>query len=169
MTRQLTVKKEIRTLGLDLCNPRHFVGAVVRGGSYLDGVVVFPQEASPKSRQIAKTIAWTKFFPELRLIMTHDPKARLNAQVLERATKLPVIQIDSAWRRRSDGFVSHEVRGKRVQTKSSLPSSVVEEVLSTTWTMGTMPEPLRVAHLIARSRYFREKNSFPSQQINSPD
>ena len=93
MTRKLTIKKEIRTLGLDLCNPRRLVGAVVRGGVYLDGVLVFPSNPIPESRSIASAILETRFFPELRLIMTHDPKARTDPRVIEKWTKLPVIQI----------------------------------------------------------------------------
>src|SRR5712692_861551 len=69
MTRRLTIKKEIRTLGLDLCNPRRLVGAVVRGGVYLDGVLVFPSNPIPESRSIASAILETRFFPELRLII----------------------------------------------------------------------------------------------------
>jgi hypothetical protein len=169
MTRQLTVKKEIRTLGLDLCNPRPFVGAVVRGGSYLDGVMVFPSEPSPKSRQIAKTVVGTRFFPELRLIMTHDPKVRLDVKVLEAATKLPVIQIDSTRKKGLQAFTAFEVGGNRLLAKSSLPSQLVQAILITTWTVGSLPEPLRIAHAIARSSYFRERDPFSSQQINSPD
>src|SRR5438309_2238044 len=48
MTRKLIVKKEIRTLGLDLCNPQHLVGAIVRGGVYMDGVEVFPSNLTNK-------------------------------------------------------------------------------------------------------------------------
>ncbi len=49
MTRRLTVKKEIRTLGLDLCNPQRLVGAVVTGVTFLDGVMIFPSRSIPKS------------------------------------------------------------------------------------------------------------------------
>src|SRR5712692_10460970 len=102
MTRRLTVKKEIRTLGLELCNPRRLVGAVVRGCVFLDGIVVFPSNPIPKSKSIRSAILGTRFFPELRLVMTHDPKGRLDAKVIERVTRLPVIQIDSARKRKSD-------------------------------------------------------------------
>src|SRR5438093_1332717 len=120
MTRKLTIKREIRTLGLDLCNPRRLVGAIVRGGAYLDGVVVFPSNPIPKSRSIASAILATRFFPELRLIMMHDSKARIDPKVIEKWTKLPVIQIDSARRRNPDGFKSYHVAGKELQVKSSL-------------------------------------------------
>jgi hypothetical protein len=162
MTRRLTVKKEIRALGLDLCNPRRLVGAVVRGGTFLDGVVVFPSKPIPKSRSIGSAILGTRFFPELRLIMTHDPKCELDAKVIERLTGLPVIQVDSARKRDSDGFKQYKVGRKRLQVKNLLPPGVLLEILSTTWTTGMLPEPLQIAHLVARSRFSREKHSFPS-------
>jgi len=163
MTRKLTIKKEIRTLGLDLCNPRRLVGAIVRGGAYLDGVVVFPSNPTPKSRSIASAILATRFFPELRLIMTHDPKARIDSKVIEKWTKLPVIQIDSA-RRNPDGFKSYHVAGKELQVKSSLQPRTLQEALSTTWTTGILPEPLRIAHLLARSRFFGKNTRFQANK-----
>jgi len=162
MTRRLTVKKEIRTLGLDLCNPQRLVGAVVRGGTFLDGVVTFPSKPIPKSKSIASAILETRFFPELRLIMMHDPKVQLDPKAIQTLTRLPVIQIDSAKKRDSDGFKPYKVGKKWLQVKSSLPPGVLQEILSTTWAMGTFPEPLRIAHLVARSRFSREKNGFPS-------
>jgi endonuclease V-like protein UPF0215 family len=162
MTRKLTVKKEIRTLGLDLCNPGRLVGAVVRGGLYLDGILVFPSKPFPKNRSIASAILETRFFPELRLIMTHGRKVRLDAKIIERLTKLPVIQVDSARERNSRGFKRYKVGRKWLQAKSSLPPVVLQEILLTTWATGKLPEPVRIAHLVARSRSFREKQAFPS-------
>jgi endonuclease V-like protein UPF0215 family len=164
MTRKLTIKKEIRTLGLDLCNPRRLVGAIVRGGVYLDGVLAFPSNPIPKSRSIASAILGTRFFPELRLIMTHDPKAQIDPKIIEKSTKLPVIQIDSAKRRKSDGFESYMVSGRELQAKSSLPSRILQEVLSTTWMTGMLPEPLRIAHLLARSRFFGKNTRFQANK-----
>jgi hypothetical protein len=149
MTRRLTVKKEIRTLGLDLCNPRRLVGAVVRGGTFLDGILVFPSKPIPKSKSIGSAIRRTRFFPELRVIMTHDPKMRLDAKVIERSTRLPVIQVDSARKRSSEGFKPYKVGRKWLRAKSLLPPGVLQEILSTTWTTGMLPEPLRITHLVA--------------------
>ena len=164
MTRKLTVKKEIRTIGLDLCNPRRLVGVIVRGGVYLDGVVIFPSNPIPKSRSIASAILGSRFFPELRLIMTHDPKARINPKVIEKWTKLPLIQIDSARRRNSDGFESYRVVGKELQVKSSLQPGILQDLLSTTWVTGILPEPLRIAHLLARSRIFGKNTRFQANK-----
>jgi endonuclease V-like protein UPF0215 family len=162
MTRKLTIKKEIRTLGLDLCDPGRLVGAVVRGGLYLDGILVFPSKPNPNNRSIASAIRETRFFPEVRLIMTHGRKVRLDAKVIEVLTKLPVIWVDSARRRNSDGFKRYKVGRKWLQVKSSLPPVVLQEILSATWVTGKLPEPVRIAHLVARSRLFRKKQAFPS-------
>ena len=162
MTRRLTVKKEIRTLGLDLCKPRRLVGAVVRGGIFLDGIMVLPLKLIPESKSIGSAILGTRFLPELRLIMTHDPKGRLDAKVIERLTRLPVIQIDLAGKRNSDGFKPYKVGRKWLQVKSLLPPGVLQEILSTTWATGMLPEPLRIAHLVARSRFFGKNRGFPS-------
>jgi endonuclease V-like protein UPF0215 family len=154
LTRKLTVKKEIRILGLDLCYPRRFVGAVVRGSLYLDGLLVFPPESRTKTSSVASRIRGTRFFPELRAVMTHDPTEELDPEVIERLIKLPVIQVDSARKKNSDGFKPYKVGRKWLHVKSSLPPGVVQEILSTTWAKGMLPEPLRIAHLVARSRFF---------------
>jgi endonuclease V-like protein UPF0215 family len=162
MTRKFVVKKEIRTLGLDLCQPKWVMGAVVRGGHYMDGVQVFSSKQIPKNSSVASAILEARFFPELRLIMTHDPEMRLNSALIERLTKLPVIEVASNRKTISDGFKPHSVRGKKLHAKTSLPPRTLQEILLTTWTIGTLPEPLRIAHLIARSRFFREKHAFSS-------
>jgi len=164
MTLKLTVKKEIRTLGLDLCSPQRLVGAIVRGGVYLDGVVVFPSDPISKSRSIASAILETRFFPELRLIMTHDAETRLDSMIIERLTKLPVIQVDTARKRNPDGFKPYRVGRKELQVKSSLLPEILQEILSITWTTGILPEPLRIAHLVARSRFFWKNTRFQANK-----
>src|SRR5437870_477954 len=153
MTRSLTVKREIRTLGLDLCNPLRVVGAVTRGGDYLDGVLLLSSNPTLDTTWIASKILRTRFFPELRLIMTHDPERKLDPMEIERLTKLSVITVESTRKRQSNGFKSYKVRRKQLQVKSSLTPGILQEILSTTWTTGTLPEPLRIAHLLARSRF----------------
>ena len=139
MTRKLNVKKEIRTLGLDLCNPQRLVGAIVRGGVYIDGVEAFPLNPILKSRSIGSAILGTRFFPELRLIMTHDPETRLDTKVIEKLTKLPVIQVNSARMKNPSGFKPYKVGGKKLQVKSPLLPGTIQEILSTTWTTGPPP------------------------------
>jgi len=164
MTRKLTVKKEIRALGIDLCNPRHLVGAIVRGGVYLDGVMLFPSSPIPKSRSVASAILRSRFLPELRLIMTHDPETRLDAKAIERLTKLPVIQINSSRKRNSNGSKPYKVGRKELQVNSSLLPRILQEILSTTWTTGILPEPLRIAHLLVRSRFFDKNARFQANK-----
>src|SRR5712692_10064632 len=153
MTRSLTVKKEIRILGLDLCNPRRLVGVVTRGGDYLDGVLVLPSRVMFETTWIASAIMRTRFFPELRLIMTHDPKTQLDPKVIESLTKLPVVQVNSTRKRQSSDFKPYKVGQKQLLVKSTLSPSVFQEILSTTWATGIFPEPIRIAHLLARSRF----------------
>jgi hypothetical protein len=129
------------------------VGAVTRGGDYLDGILVLTPNPRPKTALIASEILRSRFFPELRLIMTHDPETRLDPKVIERLTGLPVIRVDSTRNRQSDGFRSYKIGRKQLQVKSSLPPRILQQILSTTWTGGMLPEPLRVAHLLARSRF----------------
>jgi len=164
MTRKLNVKKEIRTLGLDLCNPQRLVGAIVRGGVYIDGVEAFPLNPILKSRSIGSAILGTRFFPELRLVMTHDPETRLDTEVIEKLTKLPVIQVNSARMKNPSGFKPYKVGGKKLQVKSSLLPGTIQEILSTTWTTGMLPEPLRVAHLLGRSRFFERNTRFQANK-----
>ena len=164
MTHSLTVKKEIRTLGLDLCNPRRVMGAVTRGGDYLDGVLVLPPKPTLNTIWIASAIIRTRFFPELRLIMTHDPEKQPDSMEIERLTKLPVITVDSTRKRRSEGFKSFKVGQKQLQVKSSLPPRILQEIFSTTWTTGTLPEPLRIAHLLSGSRFFAKNTRFQANK-----
>jgi len=154
MTRSLTVKKEIRTLGLDLCDPQRLMGVVTRGGDYLDGVFVLSSRPVLKIASIALAVLGSRFFPELRLIMIHHLETQFDAKILERLTKLPVIQVDETRRRQSGGFKLYKVGPKQLHVKGSLPPRNLQEILSTTWTAGTLPEPLRIAHLLARSRFF---------------
>src|SRR5690242_13693459 len=127
MTRDLTIKKEIRALGLDLCNPERVFGAVTRGGYYLDGAFALPAKPTVGTTWIASTILRTRFFPELRLVMIHDPETRLHTSVVQRLTKLPVIQIDSTRKRQSNGFKPYKVGNKQLSARSSLPAKTLQE------------------------------------------
>ena len=160
MTRRFTVKKEIRALGIDLCNPERVVGAVVRGGLYLDGVVVLSRGPTPRTKFIANQIVQTRFYPELKLIMTHDPRQELDNRKIEKTTSLPVLEISSEPHGNvQDGFHEFRIGRKRVFVRGGLEASKVEEVLGRTWTEGSLPESLRVAHLIARSRLSWERSA----------
>ena len=161
MTRRFAIKKEIRSLGIDLCNPKHIVGAIVRGGLYLDGVVVFSRGPTPWNSSIANEIVRTRFYPELKLIMTHDPYQKLDFRKIEKSTKLPVLEVSSKPKPTTpDRFRGFRIGKKEVFVKGRLETRIVEKVLERTWTMGFLPESLRVAHLIARSRFLGKNRLF---------
>jgi endonuclease V-like protein UPF0215 family len=157
LTRRFAVKKEVRSLGIDFCNPGRIIGAVVRGGLYLDGIVVFSPKSTRWNSSIANGVIRSRFYPELKLIMTHDSEQRLEVRKIERMTGLPVLEVRARTRGRLNGFRRFRVARKELQVRSSLETRIVQEVLERTWTMGSLPESLRVAHLIAKSRFFSEK------------
>ena len=161
MTRRFGVKKEIRTLGIDLCNPKRVVGAVVRGGLYLDGIAVSASKSNGWNTSIASGVVGMRFYPELKLIMTHDTEQRLDIRKIERVTRLPVIQVHASNRGTlPDNFQRFRIQRKELMVRSTLDARIVEEVLKRTWTTGSLPESLRVAHLIARSRFLGKKRPF---------
>ena len=155
------MKKEIRSLGIDLCNPKHVVGVVVRGGLYLDGIVVFTPNSKGWNASIASGVLGARFYPELKLIMTHDDEQKLDIRKIQRVTRLPVIQVSSRTRGRlPDNSQRFRIQRKEVIVRSSLERRIVEEVLTRTWTTGSLPESLRVAHMIAKSRFLGKRSSF---------
>src|SRR6266566_1942021 len=106
-----TVKKEIRSLGLDTCNPRSTIGVIVRGGTYLDGVVSFPSSRNNASRT---------------LVNSNDKP--------------------------NDGRGYQCFQGDlgRLWVKTRLESATLKKILSVSWTTGKLPEPLRLAHFLAK-------------------
>lgn len=148
-----TIKKEMRTLGLDGCNPKRIIGVVVRGGYFLDGVVLF-ENISKKSLGIQ--IVNIPYHPELRCIMVHDQTNRLKTSSIERQTGLPLIKVSNDYNgSRKETIVSVSKRG-HLSVKTKLPTSILEKILALTWTTGPLPEPVRVAHLLARAQVFHK-------------
>jgi endonuclease V-like protein UPF0215 family len=144
------VKKEIRILGLDTCNHRLTVGTVVRGGLYLDGVASFPAYRNDVSRRVAKRITEWAYFPELRAIMLHDPTDQLDSTALEGLTELPTMVISKDELNHSRGYQRFQGDLGRLWVKTRLEPSSLKKILSVSWTIDKLPEPLRVAHLLAR-------------------
>src|SRR5438132_4350235 len=88
MTHQIrTVKPEIRILGIDACGDGAIVGAIVRGGLYLDGILNFQETITGN---VSEQIHQSRYYPELRVIMLHDPKSRLNIRQLWKTTGLQI-------------------------------------------------------------------------------
>jgi len=146
-----TVKKEIRILGLDTCRKQQVFGAVVRGGLFIDGVVRFPLAGSLAERVLAGAILSTRYYPELRAIMLHDPKRLLNPLTLENRAGLPVIEV-ARERRAEKGYERFHANHKTLFHRARLPRETVQKILALTWTEKGLPEPVRVAHLLAKSQ-----------------
>ena len=144
------IKKEIRTVGLDLCNPRLNIGVVVRGGLYLDGVISFPHLQKNTSRALAKRIIESAYHPELRAIMLHNPRDDLNTALVERITNLPTISISKDEPHVDRGYKVLDGNLGPIWVKTRLNSTILKKILAETWAIGKLPEPLRIAHLLAR-------------------
>lgn len=161
MPRRFVVKKEIRSLGIDVCNSRRVIGAVVRGGLYLDGIVIFSPKPNQWDASIGHSVVRTRYYPELKLIMTHDPERKLDAGKIETITRLPVMEVHAVVRENDPGsFGRFSVQKKMLRVRSSLEPRFIQEVLETTWAVGSLPEPLRVAHLISNSRFLGKNRLF---------
>ncbi len=148
MTSLRTVKKEIRILGLDTCRKHVIIGAVVRGGLYLDGVMKLQGADSTNSVAVAKFVRTSRYYPELRVVMTHDTRRALNATDLEKAAGLPVIQVSTSPKQ---GYKRYLTKNGAVSIRTRLSVETVNRIVSLIWTRGKMPEPVRIAHLIAMS------------------
>lgn len=143
------IKEEIRILGLDTCNPRRTVGVVARGGLYLDGVISFPPNPKNTMRECARRIVDSAYFPELRAVMLHNPDDERDSRSLERITSLPTIAISKDEPRHGRGYMVFHGNPGRLWVKTRLELTILKKILTASWTFGRLPEPLRVAHLLA--------------------
>ena len=144
-----SVKRELRILGIDTCNPTLTVGVVSRGGSYLDGVIGFAG-SERVSGLLAKEITGSKYFPELRLVMIHDPSRHLDSRRIEATTGLPSMTI-STRKQVGNAYRVFLANRRRLWIKTRLDTTTTQRILSLTWNMARLPEPLRVAHILASS------------------
>ena len=127
----------------------------------MDGIVVFAPSSNGWNASIASGIVGTRFYSELKLIMIHNNEQRLDIRKIERVTRLPVIQVHSGTQGSSPGnFQRFKIHRKELMVRSTLEARTVEEVLKRTWTTGSLPESLRVAHLIARPRFLGKNRPF---------
>lgn len=146
----MILKKETRILGLDFCNPRVIIGAVVRGGLFLDGVITLSRARNTLGRRIRET----RYFPELKLIMIHDVKKVLELPQMHRIIGLPIIAVRTSGpvrARVSRGQVANETRQWETV---GLGPSMLERIQTITKTKGGLPEPLRIAHLLGKLHIF---------------
>lgn len=141
------MKREIRILGLDCCNDRFVVGVVTRGGLYLDGVFTL---RDAKTADLARKVIGTKYFPELRAIMIHGSNPAVDANVVERTTSLPVITIPIDHQVRGRGYRNVRLGKNCIPVKSKMDSQTLMDTLSLTTLRAHLPEPVRIAHLLAK-------------------
>lgn len=151
MSRPIThVKQEIRILGLDTCNPRFTVGAVVRGGRFLDGVIVYSRGQPKSAGELLKRITNSKYFPELRAIMLHDPTGNLDSELIQRKIRLPVINVSNIGHGNEGSYRAFRKNRRQLWFKAQIETSTVQRILSLVWIKDRLPEPLRIAHLLAK-------------------
>jgi endonuclease V-like protein UPF0215 family len=99
------IKKEIRVLGIACTSLHrrkaacHVVGVVYRGNRWLEGAmrVVIPRGQANLAPQIAKMVAESPHFPQIRVIVLDDLIAKsgsyIDIEVLSRKTGLPVVAV----------------------------------------------------------------------------
>ena len=150
MTRSMqAIKEEIRIMGVDSCNPGLTVGVVARGGLYLDGVISFPSNTKNAMSACARGVVDSAYFPELRAIMLHSPDDERASRSLEIMTGLPTIAISKDEPRHDGGYKVFRRNRGRLWVKTRLELVILTKILTVSWTFGRLPEPLRVAHLLA--------------------
>jgi len=145
-----TIKSEVRILGLDVCNRRQTVGAIIRGGLYLDGLLTMGTNTS----ELGSNIRSSRYYPELRYIMIHqDNGEKFEAQKIQKITRLPVVEIarKKPAEKISSSYTKLLMEGRMIFLRSTLDHTNTLRLLSLSWTTGPLPEPVRVAHLLAKS------------------
>ena len=145
------LKKETRILGLDACNARTIIGAVVRGGLYLDGVLSFSKRES--SGQLGREISKSKYFPELKIILIHDPERHLDSAEIRRITRLFLINVPIVENNKTRGAISGRPSYDRRQA-GGLDPSALRRIPGLTQVRGDLPEPVRIAHILGKLRVF---------------
>lgn len=153
------IKEEIRIIGLDTCNPRLTVGVVTRGGLYLDGVISIPSNPKNPMRECARRVVDSAYFPELRAVMVHGLDDEPDLRPIETITSLPTIAISKDEPRHGRGYKVFHGKPGRLWVKTRLELTILKKILTVSWTFGRLPEPLRVAHLLASLDFqlFRDK------------
>jgi endonuclease V-like protein UPF0215 family len=143
------IKEEIRILGLDACNEELTIGVVSRGGLYLDGLISFKPSHKNASREIARRVVDSAFFPELRAVMLHGFGHGADLHSIERLTNLPTVTISEDKPRGERSYKAFHSRLGKLWVKTPLKQTILCKILDASWTLGGLPEPLRVAHLLA--------------------
>ena len=125
----------------------------------MDGVISFPPNPKKTIRECARTIVDSAYFPELRAVMLHSSDDQGDSRSLERITRLPTITISKNEPRYGRGYEVFHRSQRRLWVKTPLELTILKRILAASWTFGMLPEPLRVAHLLAKLDFqkFRDK------------
>ena len=116
----------------------------------MDGVISFPPNPKNTMRECARRIVDSAYFPELRAVMLHDPDGERDSRALERTTGLPTIAISKDEPGHGRGYKVFNGNPGGLWVKTRLELTILKKILTASWTFGRLPEPLRVAHLLAR-------------------
>jgi endonuclease V-like protein UPF0215 family len=149
------------------------IGTFFRGGSFIDGVTStsVKVDGSDSTSKLTKMIKKSKFFPQIQAILLDGIAFAgfnvIDIEKLNSKTKIPVITIirrmpDIANIKRilkkikkASKIKLIEKAGKPIKIKNiycqfiGIKKQEVEKLLKITCTHSDIPEPIRVAHLIA--------------------
>ena len=152
-------RSESRVLGLDTCNPDIIIGSILRGGLFLDGVLTF--SADLKTKRLASKINTTKYRPELRAIMIHDPSMILDSSTIARMTGLPVLGAVASAKGHPAGQRRLSLVTGRRRNMIQSRRSTIDQIPGVKEIRGGLAEPVRIAHLLAKlhvfGRFLQEK------------
>jgi hypothetical protein len=115
----------------------------------LDGVISFPPNPKNTIGECARRIVDSAYFPELRAVMLHDPDDERDSRSLERITSLPTIAISKQEHGHGQSYKVFHGNPGGLWVKTRLEQTILKKILAASWTFGRLPEPLRVAHLLA--------------------
>lgn len=182
MNSDFHIKPEIRILGIDdsalLSKRVMIVGAVFRGGDWIDGVLrsEITKDGLDATCVICNMIKKSKHYGQIRAVIldgiTYGGFNVVDIQMLYRETGIPVIvimrsypdfeKIKSALKYFPDGEERwmiikrageiEEVPGKKNSIyiqRAGIGLETVKKIIRLTSIRSNIPEPLRVAHLIA--------------------
>ncbi len=137
-------------LGLDACNLGITVGVIMRGSLYLDGVISFPTTPKNSFKELSRRIMESAYFLELRAVMLHNPTDEFNSSFVERITNLSTIAISETEPQHGRRYMTFDGKIGRLWVNTRLESTSLTRILAACWAFGKLPEPLRVAHLLAK-------------------
>lgn len=115
----------------------------------MDGVISFPPNPENTMRNCARRVVDSAYFSELRAVMLHTTDDERDPRPLERITSLPTIVISKDQPPQAQGYKVFSEDPGRLWVKTQLEPTILKKILTVSWTFGKLPEPLRVAHLLA--------------------